>query len=311
MSTRSDSHRKALKRYRVGGLIAIPFIIIVLAFIPVIYVIARDASRTHAIRTFTLTSAVPPTRTAPPTTLAPTTTPGNMTNVTTTATATTTMTDVSTTTITPAVTTTTDAATTTTTAEETTIVTTGTTTQTTTTEAPTTTPFGSCMECGEHAAATACAMEHLTCEGNTYNCPVLCYGTFLQNGPVPPTCLNGAIPEWPPFRDCLCNSGNCTGNCNANCDYTTVPTTPQPTAPATPCMECTQMAVQGPCTAEYNACVANPTSGCALLCFPYYMSNLPVFSGCTNSSQIPEWDPLATCLCPLCTNNVTCNANIC
>jgi hypothetical protein len=168
----------------------------------------------------------------------------------------------------------------------------------------------SCQQCSLLAKLGVCAPQYATCASNTYNCPVLCYGTFLLNGAVPATCLNGAIPQWPSFRDCLCSQ--CSSSCTANCDYTTTPTLALTTPPAALCTSCFNTAVAGPCAAEYATCTSNPSSGCALLCVPYYQGNLPVYSGCSNAMVIPEWSPLATCLCSQgCSTNTTCTANQC
>jgi hypothetical protein len=131
----------------------------------------------------------------------------------------------------------------------------------------------------------------------------------LQNGAVPATCLNGAIPEWPAFRDCLCGPGACGSLCTANCAYTTTPATSQTTVPASVCENCVTTVSTGACSAQYAACTANPTAGCALLCLPYYQNNLPVYTGC---SAVPEWVSLAACLCSNgCSTNTTCTANQC
>jgi hypothetical protein len=135
-----------------------------------------------------------------------------------------------------------------------------------------------------------------------YNCPTLCFGSFQRNEAPPPTCINGAIPQWPPLRDCLCHP-TCMGSCSA-CAYTTVTagvtTTPSPTV----CQSCYNTAIAGACAVQAAAC----TGTCALLCSPYYSNNLAVYQGC---ETVPEWVALESCLCGICTNNVTCTANTC
>lgn len=304
-----NQNQRNLKYFRVVGTIAPIILLGVVVSIPIIWLIANGIQSQNGgtPRTTSLTSAATPTVVTLTTHPVTTETPSNDTTTTaTTETTTATTATTSTTTATTTTTTTTSPATTTTTT-----ATTSTSTSTTTTAPPTTLPFDTCNACGQNAAASVCVLENAACQSNAYNCPVLCYGTFLQNGAVPLTCLNGVIPQWPPFRDCLCNSGNCTGNCNANCHYTTGVSTAVPTATPTACMTCTANAISAHCQAQYNSCFANPDSACALLCYPYYVSNLPIYIGCTNTTLVPEWQPLATCLCPYCNSPSVCDANPC
>lgn len=199
-----------------------------------------------------------------------------------------------------------------TTTTTTTTFTTATTTTITVTNPPTTTPLPSCQTCSQSIQNTICSVQLAACNANTYNCPVLCYGTFMLDGAIPATCFNGAIPQWPDLSSCICGNG-CFASCAVNCDTTLPTTTPGPTPPPVVCQNCFNAAtgVGGACRTEYLACISNPTSNCALLCAPYYGSNLPIPSACTNAMLVPQWNPLATCLCPLCGNNVTCTANQC
>lgn len=199
----------------------------------------------------------------------------------------------------------------------TTTVTTSTTTHptthaTTTTTAHVTTtsgPFATCQACSLNAQLGSCASEYASCNANTYNCPVLCYGTFQLNGNPPATCTNGFIPQWPPLRDCICRTANitCDSVCRG-CIFTTATSVPETTAPPPVCQQCFDTAVQGPCSTQATACYANPVGSCALVCAPYYRANLFVFPGCTS---VPEWNALAACLCPYCGNNATCTENTC
>jgi hypothetical protein len=293
------------RAYSVTGLVVMTLVGIGLIIGPFIYILSLSGRQASA--NARASTQIPPTD--PPVTITFSTVPQN---TTTTEAESTTTTEPTTTTV-PTTTTATTTTTTTTAAPTTqTTTTTHTTTTHTTTTRPTTTPQPSCQTCSNVAKVGACAVEYGACGANTYNCPVLCYGTFLMNGAVPATCLNGAIPQWPPFRDCLCNSGGCGSMCTANCAYTTVSTSVPTTPPATVCDNCLTVAAAGPCSAEYAACTANPTSGCALLCVPYYRSNLPIYTGCTNAMLVPEWNALATCLCANgCGTNTTCTANQC
>jgi hypothetical protein len=79
--------------------------------------------------------------------------------------------------------------------------------------------YTSCTACVEAASASSCLPQKQSCNTNVYNCPVLCYGTFVQNAPVPPTCVTlQLIAQWPPLQDCLC--GACASYCGANCGAT-------------------------------------------------------------------------------------------
>jgi len=193
--------------------------------------------------------------------------------------------------------------------------TTKTTTRTTSTTHPATTTsnaFATCQACSLNAQTGSCASEYAACLSNTYNCPVLCYGTFQLNGNPPATCTNGAIPQWPPLRECLCRTASypCDGICTG-CDYVTGTTVPETTAPAAACESCYDAAVAGPCSAQAALCNANPVGTCALACAPYYRANLLVFPGCNDSIVAPGWPALGACLCPLCGNNYTCTQNQC
>lgn len=288
-------HRRR-RSYASVGLI-LPIVLVGLfVLVPFIYLMAAGGRGAHVQTTTTATTTALPVTTTTSTTIIPTT-------------ATMTTTGLVTTTTIPSTTTTATTATTTAT----------TTTATTTTVPITTTPaFTSCAQCTDNATlpqGSACASQYATCLNNDYNCPVLCHGTFKLNGVVPTTCTNGFIPEWPPLQTCLCQAmgAGCDQLCSVNCGITTTsgPQTPTP-APAV-CTGCfdTQTGPSGPCFAQYTACTSNPSSPCALLCAPYYRINVPVFPSCTDTLVIPEWEPLATCLCPTCSNNVTCTANQC
>ena len=293
-------------------------LIIVLAFImgPVIYSISLTARRAHQPYPPppTSSSGTPPTYTFPNTTVT-TTAPGSCrTNA-----------DChiagqvcvsgfcinSTTTTSPTTTTpTTSTVTTSTTSTHTSTSTATPTTRTTTTHMTTTSgPFATCQACSLNAVLTSCASEYATCQSNTYNCPVLCYGTFQLNGNPPATCTNGFIPQWPPLRDCICRTANitCGGECTG-CAYTTGTSIPETTPPIEACQSCYNTAVTGPCSSQASACYANPAGSCALVCAPYYQANLYVFSACDN---VTYWPALASCLCPYCGNNVTCTQNQC
>lgn len=150
----------------------------------------------------------------------------------------------------------------------------------------------------------ACSSQFASCNGNTYNCPILCYGTFRQGGTPSQTCTNGIIPEWIPFRSCLCDVVGCNGLC-PDCANTLPMSTTATTQPSAQCSLCFNSATGsgGPCETEYNTCVANPTSSCALLCAPYFQNNLPLYSGC--NTTIPEWPSLGSCLCAQCSSVCT------
>jgi hypothetical protein len=298
-------------------------LIIVLALIlgPVLYAVAETSRRAHQPGP---TTSEPPTYTFLTTT---TTAPGSChttadcpagqvcvsglcTNATTTTPSSSTSALSTTGTTTPG--TTTSHASTATTATTTSTTTTArpvTTTRTTTVTTTTSAAFPSCQACSLNAVLGSCASEYASCQTNTYNCPVLCYGTFQLNGNPPATCTNGFIPQWPPLRDCICRTANmtCQSECTA-CAYTTVTSTPETTSPEAACEACYTTAVRGPCASQAAACNANPIGSCALVCAPYYKANLYIFEGCEN---VTYWPPLAACLCPYCGNNVTCTENQC
>jgi len=306
MSTTPNAGGPAARRLRIGAnpqnqLTRIGYIIPVIIGIalivgPLIYVAALTSRRGHI--TYTTTEG---NTTAPPT---------NLTSTTSAPATTTTTTHPNTSTSHPP-TTPTHPTTVTTTTHTTSTVTT--TTRTTTPHATTTTnQFATCQACSLNAQLNSCAAQWATCNANTYNCPVLCYGTFQLNGNVPVTCTNGAIPQWPALRDCICHTATytCGGVCTG-CSVTTVTSAPETTSPEAACETCYDAAVAGVCAAEAAVCNANPIGTCALVCAPYYRANLLVFPGCSSNTTAPGWQELATCLCPLCGNNQTCTANEC
>ena len=250
----------------------------------------RETTTPHPTLTFgttTTTTTIPTTTTT--TTIGTTTTPKTTTVVTTTKTTTT---KVTTTKFMPT-----------------------TTTEAPTTAEPTTEPVPTCQTCSETLAMTTCSTERSSCLDNRYNCDVLCYGTFLLNGAVPETCTNGLIPQWGPLQQCLCDSlpTNCSSLCTANCPNPITTTSVEPTNPPSACSTCVYNATQSggaSCAMEYANCVTNnPLSSCALVCYPFYSNNVPVTQGCSDVALVPQWQPLLQCLCPLCSNNVTCNTN--
>jgi len=261
---------------------------------PLIYTLSLT-SRRHHHEHYNTTTAPVNTSTLTTSTVTPTTTAPNTTAPETTSTSTlgTTSTVTTTTTTTP-------------------MTTTRTTTHRTTTSTTTSGQFATCQACSLNAQLGSCASEYAACLANTYNCPVLCYGTFQLNGNPPATCTNGAIPQWPPLRECICQTANYTcGNVCTACDYTTGTSTPETTTAPPICQSCFDTAVAGPCSAQAAVCAANPVGTCALVCAPYYRANLLVFPGCLNETVAPGWLPLAACLCPFCGNNVTCTTNEC
>lgn len=283
-------------------LLVVGVVVLGLVIGPFVYVIANGTNRLpHVLTTTSSGTAAVSTTTAAPTT---TTEATNETTTTTTDTSAATTTEETTTTEPTTVTSTTTVTTTT----PTTTTTTHTTTTTTTT--PAATFFPTCTACSYAAQTGPCAAQYNACAGNPYNCPVLCYGTFQLGGTPPVTCTNGLIPQWPALRNCVCNTGGCGGLC-ADCGSTTVATTTSATVtPVAECMACFNDATGsgGLCESLYNTCTAVPSSNCALLCAPYYQNNLLVYSGCLNNATIPEWPPLASCLCSQCAANCTANA---
>jgi hypothetical protein len=217
-----QQQERALKRLRVCGLLFAGILAVLVCAVPFVYIAvipevrsAQTAKRTGS--STTVSTTVPPT--PPPTTSASTTTTIAP-NTTTTAE------PVTTTTTIPVNTTTTTTTTMTTTATTTTTMTT-TEEPTTTTTVMTTSPpptFASCQSCAMAAVASACLAEKQACDANVYNCPVLCYGTFIQNGEVPSTCVTlQLIAQWPPLQQCLCDAmsgGACAPYCTANCGIT-------------------------------------------------------------------------------------------
>lgn len=277
----------------------IPFVIVLACIMgPVIYAVALTARRANPQPPPTFSTTPPSTYTFPSTTAG---------NATTTHTTSTTTSSTSTSTVTSTAATTTSTSST----HPSTAPTAPATTRTTTTTHTTTTSaaFATCQACSLNAVLGSCASEYAACQANTYNCPVLCYGTFQQNGNPPATCTNGFIPQWPPLRECICHTANitCQSECSA-CAYTTATSRPETTSPEAACESCYTTATRGPCSSQAAACNANPVGSCALVCAPYYKANLYIFEGCANVSY---WPALASCLCPYCGNNVTCTENQC
>jgi len=302
--------RNAIARFA----LIIPLIIVLGCILgPVIYAVALTSKRAHQTSAPTVSTSAPATLTFPTMSTGPATTvPGSCRTDSDCATWQVCVTGFCTnrtTTSGPPSTATTSTSTTRTTTSSGTTSRTSTPTASTTHVSTTSGRFATCQECSLNAQLGSCASEYSACLANTYNCPVLCYGTFQLNGNPPLTCTNGFIPEWPPLRDCICRTASYTcGNVCTGCAYTTVTTAPG-TTPAPPvCQACFDSAVTGPCSAQASACYANPTGSCALVCAPYYRANLFVFPGCDN---VTHWPPLASCLCPYCGNNQTCTENTC
>lgn len=207
MSSSAQAQTRPRRRALLARVALIIPLVIVLGCImgPVIYAVALTARRAHPPPPPTMSTSTPPTFTFNSSTAGPTTTaPGSChsdadcrigqvcvsgfcTNSTTTSSATS-----------PATTSSTAGTTT-----STTRTTSSTSTRTTTTTPHMTTTsglFATCQACSFNAQTGSCASEYAACLANTYNCPVLCYGTFQLNGNPPATCTNGFIPQWPPLR---------------------------------------------------------------------------------------------------------------
>jgi hypothetical protein len=322
MSTSASVQTRArTKSALVRAALILPLIIVLACILgPVIYSISLTARRSHQTNPPTGSTTEPPTYTfSPPTTTAPGSCHntsdcpagkicviGICINATTTSSS---STHASTTVPTTTRTTSTSATTSVTTSTRPSTAAPTTTTTTLTTTTTTSGPFATCQACSLNAVLGSCASEYAACQANTYNCPVLCYGTFQLNGHLPATCTNGLIPQWPPLRDCICRTANitCGGECTG-CAYTTGTTVTETTAAPPACQACFDAAVSGPCSSQASNCYANPTGSCALVCAPYYRANLYVFSGC---DSVTYWPDLASCLCPRCSNNATCTANQC